>query len=202
MDAGIAAAGESGPRAVKFREPGDVVDLLNAEEFAHGFQHRAAAPLRAHDDLLQVQAFPDSPAVHFLGEEQSHGSGTAEDRCLQVLEKRDLHVQVARPDRYGHGPVFFAGNLKAHPGSPETVAHRDLDPVIPGHPGHLITARKHVLPVIQVFARIGEDLPFPRGARGSVNPHDIPEGNRLQREGIAVGQILCRGEGKPQQIPQ
>ena len=196
MDAVVVRALDAGPRPVKLGHAHDVEELHPAEELRNLAPHGHRRALRAVDHLLQVDLVADAPFVHLLGHKQAHGGGAAQHGALQVHQEFTVHVDVARPHRDGQGPQLLHPRLEAHPRGPDAVAHGDLHPVQGRDPGHLVAAGEEVLPVVEVLLGVAQDLALAGGAAGGVDAHDLLEGHRPEREGVAVPQVLARGQGE------
>ena len=117
-------------------------------------------------------------------------------RALEVHQELAVHVHVPRPHGHGHGPQGFDARLEARPGGPDPVAHRDLHPVQGGHPGHFVGPGEEVAPVRHVLAGVAQDLALAGGAAGGVDAHDLLKGHGPEREGVAVPEVLPRGQGE------
>ena len=157
-----------------------------AEQLGDLLAHGTRAALGPVDDLADVDLVGHAPAVNLLGGQKRHGSRAAKDGGTGIEHELDVHVQIARPHRHGHGAQALAAQLKTHTGGPDAVAHGDLNPVQGRDAGHFIATGEEVDPVVNVFLGIAENLAFAGGSRAGVDTHDLLEGHGPQGEGIAV----------------
>jgi len=187
---------------VDLRQTRDVKNVFHAEEGADLVDKGIARPLRPHNDLPEADLVLKTSLVDFLGHEERHGGGAAQDRRTKIDQELHLHVEVSRTRRYRKGAEALAAELESHPGGPHAVAHADLDPIQGRKIREGVAAGEHVGPVRDVFGRIDHDLPLARGSGGGVETHDAFERNGEKRERVVLLKVLRGDKGKPPQVGQ
>ena len=176
---------DAGPGAVEFRQSGNVEEFSSSQQAADFLAHGLGRTFGSVDDLADVDQVGQAAAIDFFGQQKTHGSGAAQHGGLQVQHELALQIDVPRTGREGHGAHFFTGGLEADPGRPDTVADRDLDPILFRHTGHAVTPGKEVRPVVDIFLRITEVFTFPGCSAAGVNADDFLERDAPQWKRIA-----------------
>ena len=182
------------PRSIQLGHSRDIEHLLQTHKFFDPCAHGITASLRAEDHLLERNFVFQISAVYLLGHQQAHGGRTAHRSGLKINQKLTLQVDVARPNRKGHGSKFLTTQLKPYPRRPDTVSHGNLHPVFGGNPGHLIASGKEMDPIVDIFLGVAQNFPFAHGTGRGMDSNHLGLGNRKKWKRIVFAQVIGCGE--------
>ena len=176
---------DAGPGAVKFRQPGNVEEFSASQQAADFLAHGLGRTFRSIDDLADIDQVGQAAAIDFFGQQKAHGSGAAQHGGLQVQHELALQIDISGTGREGHGAHFLTGSLEADPGRPDTVADRDLDPILFRHTGHAVTPGKEVRPIVDILLRVTKVFAFTGCSAAGVDADDLFERDAPQWKRIA-----------------
>src|SRR4030042_497647 len=85
MDAFVIDTVKPCPRAIEFREAGDIEDMFHTQKLLHPISLSIAGTFRAHDDFFKCNALSQISFLNLLAHKESHGGSGTEDSGLKIF---------------------------------------------------------------------------------------------------------------------
>ena len=174
---------------------------LDAERLLQFLTHVLRPRLRAENSDTQLEFLARKRTLlDRLAQIHRIRRRTAQNRRTEVMHQRDLLLRVARRHRDHRRPDLLTRIVRSQTARKQSVAVRNLRHVVFRRSVRYQSARKTLLPTVQVTLRRQRNNRLARRSRRSMDPHHVTHRGGTQTERIMVPQVYLVRKRQPDNV--